>query len=157
MILTMYTEGTERLQLKWWTYNPITTTKTTQGTADGDNNVVARILAWQYAEGIDKLARKQDTHLFSGRCSVMFPTWKYRTGGRSRYRGDLPSKLWVTVYRQKLTVMLRYRRKSTVENWFTAYRQKLTVNSHTLIPYKNYRQYSIPYKNYCQYCIPPER
>ena len=145
MILTMYTEGTERLQLKWWTYNPITTTKTTQGTADGDNNVVARILAWQYAEGIDKLARKQDTHLFSGRCSVMFPTWKYRTGGRSRYRGDLPSKLWVTVYRQKvavkkgetiyrqkLTVMLRYRRKSTVENWFTAYRQKLTVNSHTV-------------------------
>ena len=145
MILTMYTEGTERLQLKWWTYNPITMTKTTQGTADGDNNVVARILAWQYAEGIDKLARKQDTHLFSGRCSVMFPTWKYRTGGRSRYRGDLPSKLWVTVYRQKvtvkkgetvyrqkLTVMLRYRRKSTVENWFTAYRQKLTVNSHTV-------------------------
>ena len=147
MILTMYTEGTERLQSKWWTYNPITMTKTTQGTADGDNNVVARILAWQYAEGIDKLARKQDTHLFSGRCSVMFPTWKYRTGGRSRYRGDLPSKFWVTVYRQRVTV--KKGKPSTAKNLpsscvtavkvpskfdfkFTVYRQKLTVNYHTV-------------------------
>ena len=53
----------KRLQLKWWTYNTITTTKTTQGTADGDKNVVARILAWQYAEDIDKLARTQDTYV----------------------------------------------------------------------------------------------
>ena len=54
MILTMYTEDklervntqeTKRLQLKWWTYNTITMTITTQGTADGDTNVVARILA----------------------------------------------------------------------------------------------------------------
>ena len=54
MILTMYTEDklervntqeTRRLHFKWWTYNTITTTKTTQGTADGDKNVVAWILA----------------------------------------------------------------------------------------------------------------
>ena len=55
MILIMYTEDKhkrvntqepKRLQLKWWTYNTITTTKKiTQGTADGDKNVVARILA----------------------------------------------------------------------------------------------------------------
>ena len=71
MILTMYTEDklervntqeTKRLQLKWWTYNTITMTKTTQGTADGDTNVVARILAWQYAEDIEKLARTQDAY-----------------------------------------------------------------------------------------------
>ena len=37
-------------------------TKTTQGTADGDTNVVARILAWQYAEDIEKLARTQDAY-----------------------------------------------------------------------------------------------
>ena len=49
---------------KWWTYNTITTTKITQGTAEGDKNVVARILAWQYAEDIDKLARTQDTYSF---------------------------------------------------------------------------------------------
>ena len=49
------TQETKRLQFKWWTYNTITTTNTTQGTADGDKNVVARILAWQYAEDIDKL------------------------------------------------------------------------------------------------------
>ena len=47
----------------------------------------------------------------------------------------LPSKKGETVSRQKLTVMLRYRRggrKSTVKIWFTVYRQKLTVNSHTV-------------------------
>ena len=42
----------------------------------------------------------------------------------------LPSKKGETVYRQKLTVMLRYRRKSAVKIWFTVYRQKLSVNSH---------------------------
>ena len=55
MILTTYTEkklkrvhtqDTKRLQFKWWAYNTITTTKKTkQGTADGDKNVVASILA----------------------------------------------------------------------------------------------------------------
>ena len=53
-MLTMYTEDkhervntqeTKRLQFKWWTYNTITTTKITQGTADGDKNVVVGILA----------------------------------------------------------------------------------------------------------------
>ena len=48
----------------------------------------------------------------------------------------LPPKVTVkkgeTVYRQKVTVMLRYRRKSTIEIWFTVYRQNLTVNSHTV-------------------------
>jgi len=58
------TQETKRLQLKWWTCNTITTTKTTQGTADGDKNVVARILAWLYAEDMDKLARTQDTYSF---------------------------------------------------------------------------------------------
>ena len=38
--------------------------KITQGTANGDNNVVARILAWVYAEDMDKLARAQDTYSF---------------------------------------------------------------------------------------------
>ena len=38
--------------------------KITQGTANGDNNVVARILAWPYAEDRDKLARTQDTYSF---------------------------------------------------------------------------------------------
>ena len=60
----MNTQETKILQLKWWTYNTITTTKITQGTADGDENVVARILAWQYDEDIDKLARTQDTYSF---------------------------------------------------------------------------------------------
>ena len=46
------------------TYNTITTTKITQGVADGDKNVVARILAWQYAEDIDNLARTHDTYSF---------------------------------------------------------------------------------------------
>ena len=39
------TQETKRLQFKWWIYNTITTTKITQGTLDGDRNVVARILA----------------------------------------------------------------------------------------------------------------
>ena len=56
------TQETKRLQLKWWTCNTITTTKTTQGTADGDKNVVARKLAWQYAEDIEMLARTQDAY-----------------------------------------------------------------------------------------------
>ena len=58
------TQDNKRLQFKWWTWNTITTTKITQGTADGHKNVVARILAWQYAEDIDKLARTQDTYSF---------------------------------------------------------------------------------------------
>ena len=54
MILTMYTvdklervntQETKRLQFKWWIYNTITKTKITEGTADGDKNAVARILA----------------------------------------------------------------------------------------------------------------
>ena len=50
---------------KWWTYNTVTyDKKITQGTANGDNNVVARILAWLYAEDVDKLARTQDTYSF---------------------------------------------------------------------------------------------
>ena len=32
-----------------------------------------------------------------------------------------------TVYRQKLTVMLRCRCKNTVKIWFTVYRQNVTV------------------------------
>ena len=49
----MYTEDklervnaqeTKRLQIKWGIYITITTKKKTQGTADGDKNVVARIL-----------------------------------------------------------------------------------------------------------------
>ena len=36
----------------------------TQGTADGDKNVVARILEWKYAEDIHKLARTHDTYFF---------------------------------------------------------------------------------------------
>ena len=53
MILTMYTEDKlERVNtqetktaIQMVTYNTITTTKITQGVADGDKNVVARILA----------------------------------------------------------------------------------------------------------------
>ena len=56
------TQKNKMLQFKWWIYNTITTTKITQGTADGDKNVVASLLAWQYAEDIDKLARTQDIH-----------------------------------------------------------------------------------------------
>ena len=53
MIITMYTEDKlERVNtqetktaIQMVTYNTITTTKITQGVADGDKNVVARILA----------------------------------------------------------------------------------------------------------------
>ena len=53
MIITMYTEDKlERVNtqetktaIQMVTSNTITTTKITQGTADGDKNVVARILA----------------------------------------------------------------------------------------------------------------
>ena len=48
------------------------------------------------------------------------------------YRQKVTVKKGKTVYRQKITVMLRYHRKSTVKIWFTVYRQKLTVNSHTV-------------------------
>ena len=58
------TQEPKRLQFEWWIYDTMTTTKITQGTADGDQNVVARILAWQYAEDIDRLARTQDMHSF---------------------------------------------------------------------------------------------
>ena len=59
-------------------------------------------------------------------------------GATYRQKLELPStakklvKKGETVYRQKLTVMLRYRGKSTVKIWFTVYRQKLNVNSHTV-------------------------
>ena len=38
------------------------------------------------------------------------------------YRQETKDRL-----RQKLTVMLRYRRKNTVKIWFTVYRQNVTV------------------------------
>ena len=60
----MNTQETKRLHFKWWIYYTTTTTKIKQGTADGDKTVVARILACQYAEDIDKLARTQDIYSF---------------------------------------------------------------------------------------------
>ena len=60
------TQETKRLQFKMVDiqHSNYDKKKLTQGTANGDNNVVARILAWLYAEGMDKLARTQDTYSF---------------------------------------------------------------------------------------------
>ena len=62
------TQETKRLQFKMvdiqQQYDEKKKKKITQGTANGDNNVVARILAWPYAEDRDKLARTQDTYSF---------------------------------------------------------------------------------------------
>ena len=65
---------------------------------------------------------------------------------------DLPStaknvtvKKRKTVYRQKLTVMLRYRRKNTVKNWFTVYRQKrYRQKRENRLPPKSYRHAALP-------------
>ena len=76
MILTMYTEDkhervntqeTKRLLFKMVDIQHSSNNdkkKITQGTANGGNNIVARILAWLYAGDVDKLARTQDTYSF---------------------------------------------------------------------------------------------
>ena len=59
------TQETKRLQFKMVDIQHSNyDKKITQGTANGDNNVVARILAWLYAKDMDKLARTQDTYSF---------------------------------------------------------------------------------------------
>ena len=59
-----------------------------------------------------------------------------------------------TAYRLKVTVMLRYRRKSTaiIELPYPS-----NSASSTLIPPRKYRQYWIPPRKYRQYWIPPKR
>ena len=146
--------------------------------------------ACEWASGEISSSRDADGHsigaYFAGRCSVIFPTYKYRTGGRSRYRGDLPSKFEMPRTAKKLPSTKA--KPSTAKNLpsccvtaekvpskfdspFTAKNLPPTLipcknyrklsyrikTTVTLIPYKNYRQYCIPYKNNRQYCIPPER
>ena len=104
---------------------------------------------------------------FSRRCSVTFPTQQYRTGGRSRYRGDLPSKFELPSTAKKLPS--KKGKPSAAENVPSCCVTAVKVPSKidlpctaknlpsTLIPYKNYRQYCIPPERYRQHWIPPKR